>query len=70
MEFSRGLLRLYDIILRIASEGERELLKSLRDKTLIGQFVAGARGQSARFEMKRLQLADRPKFQPISGQGL
>ena len=58
MDFSRALIRLYERILRIAPQGEKGSLETLKDKTLANQFVAGARGQSARFELKRLQLSN------------
>ena len=57
MDFSRALIRLYDIILDVASDSERESLKGLGDRVLIGQFVAGARNQSMRIELRRLELA-------------
>ena len=57
MDFSRALIGLHEKILRVAPDSEKESLKKLRDKTLIGQFVAGARGQSVRFELRRMQLA-------------
>ena len=57
MDFSRALIRLYDRIIEVASESEKEALKGLKDKVLISQFVAGARSQSVRLELRRLELA-------------
>ena len=48
MDFSRALMRLYDRVLEVASESEKASLQGLRDKVLIGQFVAGARSQGVR----------------------
>ena len=45
MDFSRALIRMYDRILEVASDSEKASLQALRDKVLIGQFVAGARSQ-------------------------
>lgn len=41
----------------MASESEKEALKGLKDNVLISQFVAGARSQSVRLELRRLELA-------------
>lgn len=57
MDFSRSLIRLYDRIIEVASEGEREGLKGLKDRVLINQFVAGAKNQTTRLELRRLELA-------------
>lgn len=58
MDFSRSLLRLHDRILEVATGGEKTALKGLRDKALIGQSVAGARNQTVRLELRRLELAN------------
>ncbi|XP_038057836.1 uncharacterized protein LOC119729292 [Patiria miniata] len=57
MDYSRSLIRLYDRIIEAGSEGEKEGLKGLKDKVLINQFVAGAKNQSMRLELRRLELA-------------
>ena len=61
MDFSRELIRLYDRILEIAPVYQREALKGMKDRALIGQFVAGARGQSTRLELRRLDLENPTK---------
>ena len=61
MDFSRELIRLYDRILEIAPAAQKDSLKSLKDKALISQFVAGARGQSTRLELRRLELENPSK---------
>ena len=57
MDYSRSLIRLYDRIIEAGSDGEKEGLKSLKDKVLISQFVAGAKTQGMRLELRRLELA-------------
>ena len=58
MDFSRSLMRMHDRILEVATETEKDALKGLRDRVLIGQFVAGARNQGVRLELRRLELAE------------
>ncbi len=57
MDFSRSLMRLYDRIIEVGSDGEKEGLKGLKDRVLINQFVAGAKSQNMRLELRRLELA-------------
>lgn len=57
MDYSRSLMRLHDRVLEVAAESEKEGLKGLRDKVLINQFVAGARDQNVRLELRRIELA-------------
>ena len=57
MDFSRALIRMYDRILEVASDSEKVSLQGLRDKVLIGQFVAGAKSQGVRLELRRLELS-------------
>ncbi len=57
MDFSRSLIRSYDKVIKAVAEAEKPALQSLKDKSLIRQFVSGARGASVRLELRRLELA-------------
>ena len=71
MDFSRALIHLYNRICEIAPVAKKESLRGLQDKTLTSQFVAGARGQSARLELRRMELANSNKtFNEIRGLAL
>ena len=61
MDFSSALIRLYNRICEIAPVAQKESLRGLQEKTLTSQFVAGARGQSARLELRWLELANSNK---------
>ncbi|XP_072163177.1 uncharacterized protein [Diadema setosum] len=61
-EFSRSLLRMYGRMEAAAdTKGEVEALGKLRDKALCDQLVQGAREQSVRRELRRIQLASESK---------
>ena len=56
-QFSRALMCMYDDIIDAAPTNESSY-KGLRDSALIDKFVAGARSQSTRLELRRIQLAN------------
>ena len=60
-EFSRALMCMYDDIINVAPTSEQQAYKSLRDSALIDKFVVGARSQSIRLELRRIQLANSGK---------
>ena len=57
MDFSRSLIRSYDKVIKAASDAEKPALEALKDKSLIRQFVSGARGAAVRLELRRQELA-------------
>ena len=63
-DFSRALIRLYNCIFEIAPAAQKEYLRGLQDKTQTSQFMAGARGQSARLELRQLELASSLRVVP------
>nr|XP_054759238.1 uncharacterized protein LOC129265254 [Lytechinus pictus] len=60
-EFSRALMCMYDAIIDVAPDREKEAHKGLRDSALIDKFVAGARSNSIRLELRRIRLANPDK---------
>lgn len=57
-EFSRALMCMYDNVITVASKNEKKAYQELRDSSLIDKFVEGARSQSIRLELRRIQLAN------------
>ena len=58
MDFSRSLIRGYDSIIKAAGDQEKNALKALKDKSLIRQFVSGARKSTIRLELRRQELSN------------